>query len=347
MEISAGKLWGMRRLADVNGRIRVMAVDQQSSILARVAKSRGSELPYYDDVAEVTSVITRVFSAETTAVLLDPVWGYSEAWPDLRADRGLILSLEDDKYTDLPGGRRSRLLPDWSVAQAKRAGVDGVKFLVWYRPDALPDIRRHQQALVQAVGRACQRQDVPLTLRVAIHPFANPTEPGDTYGDDYARCLLHMLDGIKLFSDSTYGVDLFQIECPLAPAKVLGDGADQEMTACFTQLEEAAKRPWVIAANDTTDVGQFRQILTCACKAGASGFVIGQTLWGRSLEAFPDSGEMERRLVRDGLPQLSSLNAVVQEHGRSWVEAFSSPITLAHAGASFPAKYPTAAELHR
>jgi len=58
---------------------------------------------------------------------------------------GRIHRLEDHRFEDTPGGRRSHSIAQWSVEKIKRAGGDGVKVLAWYRPDAAPEILEHQK----------------------------------------------------------------------------------------------------------------------------------------------------------------------------------------------------------
>ena len=41
MEISAGKLWGLRRLADDAGRFKMTAIDQRPPIINLVKERRG------------------------------------------------------------------------------------------------------------------------------------------------------------------------------------------------------------------------------------------------------------------------------------------------------------------
>ena len=41
-EISPGKLWGLRRLADANGRWKMVAVDQRPPLMKTIAARRGA-----------------------------------------------------------------------------------------------------------------------------------------------------------------------------------------------------------------------------------------------------------------------------------------------------------------
>ena len=51
MELSAGKLWGLRRLSDEQGRFKMVAVDQRPPIKDLVMRARGSSTAEFEDVA--------------------------------------------------------------------------------------------------------------------------------------------------------------------------------------------------------------------------------------------------------------------------------------------------------
>ncbi|MFX7752019.1 hypothetical protein ABTK01_20415, partial [Acinetobacter baumannii] len=87
----------------------------------------------YQELADVKALLTRRLLADGSAVLIDPDYGFSVAEPDIRPDRGLLITLEDFRFEETPGGRKTRIMQDWSVDKIKRLGADGVKLLLWYR----------------------------------------------------------------------------------------------------------------------------------------------------------------------------------------------------------------------
>ena len=52
MQLSAGKLWGMRRMADANGIYKMTAVDQRPPIKGPIAKHLGVKDAPWDQVAK-------------------------------------------------------------------------------------------------------------------------------------------------------------------------------------------------------------------------------------------------------------------------------------------------------
>ncbi|MDX6721667.1 MAG: tagatose 1,6-diphosphate aldolase, partial [Solirubrobacteraceae bacterium] len=55
-----------------------------------------------------------------------------------------------------------------------------------------------------------------------------------------------------------------------------------------------------------------------ACSAGASGFIVGRTLWEGALTADPD--DSQRALETVSLPRLERLAALAREYATPWRE---------------------------
>ena len=122
MEISAGKLWGLRRLADDAGRFKMTAMDQRPPIINLVKERRGlSEAPYADVVA-VKRALAEALTAHSSAVLLDPDYAYSQVIDRVSPRQGVLHTLEDHAFDETPDGRRSAAIRGWSVSKIKRAG---------------------------------------------------------------------------------------------------------------------------------------------------------------------------------------------------------------------------------
>ena len=164
--ISLGKRWGMRRMADADGHFLMLAADQRPPLVALIARARGCppEQVTYADMAAAKRLLAEELAPFATATLVDPNFAYPAAIAALPAHAGLIVTLEEHRFRDTEGGRRSAAIPGWSVDRIKAAGADGAELLVWYRPDAAPDVVAHQQEFVRAVGRDCRSFDIPFVL---------------------------------------------------------------------------------------------------------------------------------------------------------------------------------------
>ena len=72
IELTPGKLWGMRRMADAAGFFKMTAVDQRPPIKGPIAKYYGTAEAPYDDVAGFKALLIETLQSEASAMLLDP-----------------------------------------------------------------------------------------------------------------------------------------------------------------------------------------------------------------------------------------------------------------------------------
>ena len=156
------------RLADASGRLRMLAVDQRDSMRAPFAAAtrRRPEDITYDELAAITSLIADVLSPHSTATLLDPIYGLPRGITAEGGCAALLVAVEDSPYALLEPGRERKvaLIDGWSVAQAKRAGANAVKLLIYDTPEASAEVRAHHRDLVRRVGGECLLHDLPCLL---------------------------------------------------------------------------------------------------------------------------------------------------------------------------------------
>ncbi|MCP5371261.1 MAG: tagatose 1,6-diphosphate aldolase [Hyphomicrobiales bacterium] len=341
MQLSAGKLWSLRRLADPGGRFKMTAVDQRPPFFKLIRDKRATDQVDYADVVALKVALARTLAPLSSAMLLDPVWAYPNAIDDVRPSQGLILTLEDHAFDEDAGGRRSRPIGDWSVEKIKRLGADGVKVLIWYRPDADPAVCAHQEAFVEAVGRACAAHDLCFVLELLVYPFAGAAGP-DAVDDPAARPGL-VVESLRRFTDPRFGVDLFKLESPVAadlvPDPDRGPGA-ADCQAWFDRMGALTTRPWVMLSAGA-DMEAFRRILVYAYRAGASGYLCGRAIWWRAAQNFPDMAALERALTDEGIAYMREINALTDDLAAPWTDhgAFAGGALLADAGPDFVHAY--------
>ncbi|GAB4120489.1 MAG: tagatose 1,6-diphosphate aldolase [Rhodothalassiaceae bacterium] len=311
MTLSAGKLWGMRRLADRAGRFKMTAVDQRPPIKDPIRKIRGTAEAPWEDVAGFKALLIETLQSQSSAMLLDPHYAYPAGISLLDPARGLILTLEDSRFRETEGGRLSAEIDDWSVEKIKRVGGDAVKLLTWYRPDADPGVCRAQQDFTKRVGEACQCYDIPFVFELLVYPLAADAEQTRDYVEMKTKKPELVLESVRIFADSAYGVDLFKLESPLAAEDVPGVGGEdwEETQRWFDALDEAAGRPWVMLSAGA-GMSAFRNILSHAYKAGASGYLAGRAIWLDAFGAFPDFAAIRADLENKALPYMQDLNAL-------------------------------------
>jgi tagatose 1,6-diphosphate aldolase len=319
MTISAGKYWGMRRMADASGRFKMTAVDQRPPIKNPIKAKRGTAEAPWEDVAGFKELLIRELQGESTAMLLDPHYAYPRGITQLDARLGLILTLEDSIFREVPGGRLSAEIDDWSVEKIKRAGGDAVKVLAWYRPDADAAVCRAQQDFTQRIGSACARYDIPFVFELLVYPLARDAEQTHEYVEMKTKQAQLVIDSVRTFADPRFGVDLFKLESPVPAGDVPepGTAGSAQVQAHFDELHRAAGRPWVMLSAGA-GMREFQRVLHYAYAAGASGYLAGRAIWLDAFQKFPDWDGIRDGLRREAVPYMRELNALTDGAARPW-----------------------------
>ena len=319
MTISAGKYWGMRRMADAAGRYKMTAVDQRPPIKNPIKAKRGTPEAPWQDVAGFKELLIRELQGESSAMLLDPHYAYPRGVTMLDARLGLILTLEDSIFRETPGGRLSSEIDDWSVEKIKRAGGDAVKVLTWYRPDGDPAVCAAQQEFTRRIGEACRRYDIPFVFELLVYPLARDAEQTREYVEMKTKQATLVIDSVRTFADPRYGVDLFKLESPVPAGDVPEPGApgSEAVQALFHELDRAAGRPWVMLSAGAGMV-DFKRVLHYAYAAGASGYLAGRAIWLAAFQRFPDWGGIRDQLRGEAVPYMRDLNLLTDAAARPW-----------------------------
>jgi tagatose 1,6-diphosphate aldolase len=319
MSISAGKYWGMRRMADGAGRFKMTAVDQRPPIKNPIRAKRGTPEAPWEDVAGFKELLIRELQAESSAMLLDPHYAYPRGVTMLDARLGLILTLEDSIFRETPGGRLSAEIDDWSVEKIKRAGGDAVKVLTWYRPDADPATCAAQQDFTQRIGQACARYDIPFVFELLVYPLARDAEQTSEYVEMKTKQARLVIDSVRAFADPRFGVDLFKLESPVPASEVPEPGSPgaAAVQALFDELDLAAGRPWVMLSAGA-GMADFRRVLHYAYRAGASGYLAGRAIWLEAFQRFPDWDGIRDQLRGEAVPYMRDLNSLTDAAARPW-----------------------------
>ncbi|HYD98717.1 MAG TPA: tagatose 1,6-diphosphate aldolase [Alphaproteobacteria bacterium] len=342
MELSAGKLWGIRRLADDGGRFKMVAVDQRPPIMNLIKQKRGVAEASFEDVCAVKALLTRELAPHASAMLLDPLYAYSACIDAVKPSQGLLVTLEEHAFRETAGGRISDEIADWSVAKIKRLGADGVKVLAWYRPDADPEILRRQHDFVEKIGRACAEHDICYLLELLVYPLPGEDAQTKEYVEHKAKQPQRVVDSLEAFVDPKYGVDIFKLESPIPADGLAAPGSDgaAEAQAWFDRIGALTTRPWVMLSAGAS-MAKFRDVLHYAYKAGASGYLAGRAIWADALQNFPDMDKVSAALRAEGVPYMADLNRMTDAQATPWTghRAFADGVRLAGAGPDFRRRY--------
>ncbi|WP_112323113.1 tagatose 1,6-diphosphate aldolase [Oceanibium sediminis] len=333
MQLSAGKLWGMRRMADANGRFKMTAVDQRPPIKGPIAKHHGTEEAPWQDVARFKTLLVETLQDASSAMLLDPHYAIPMGLDRFSPTKGLIVTLEDSLFHETDGGRTSSQIDDWSVEKIKRMGGDAVKVLAWYRPDASADVCRAQQDYTKAIGEACARYDIPFLFELLVYPLKGDADQTKDYVEMQGKRADHVLQSVEEFAKPDYGVDVFKLESPVNAADADGSASVQ---AVFDEMGRLSGRPWVMLSAGAGKP-EFRAILEHAYAAGASGYLAGRAIWLDAFGKYPDWAAMEADLRGEANAYMADLNALTDAKALPWQDhpLFGGKAGITPADASF------------
>ena len=314
MNLSPGKLWGLRRMSDGNGIFKMTAVDQRPPIKGPIAVHLGVEQAPWDEVARFKRLLVETLQAQSTAMLLDPHYAVPHAIGTLPASKGLIVTLEDSEFTETPGGRISANIDNWSVEKIKRMGGDAVKVLAWYRPDATDDVTRAQKDYVRRIGEECARFDIPFLLELLVYPLPKDAHQTQDYVEMKGKKADDVLASVEEFAKPEYGVDVFKLESPVNASDADGSANVQ---AVFDEMGRLAGRPWVMLSAGAGKT-EFRAVLEHAFAAGASGFLAGRAIWLDAFQAYPDWDAIRAGLEGGATDYMAEICALAEAKAANW-----------------------------
>jgi tagatose 1,6-diphosphate aldolase len=324
MNLTPGKLWGLRRLADDEGLFKMLAVDQRPPIKDLVNAARGTSVASYTDVANVKRLLLEELGPYSTAMLLDPHYAYPTAIDAVSPRSGLLMTLEDSVFEETAKGRMSAEIDNWSVDKIRRVGADAVKVLAWYRPDADPGVIEHQKRFVATIGEACRRHDIPYLFELLVYSFPGEEQHTSGYVEQAVKRADHVIESVETFADPVYGIDVFKLESPI-PASDVPDPHGEDAVAIehtqqlFKALDRASSAPWVMLSAGA-EKEAFLRILTYAYRAGASGFLAGRAIWWNEVKAFPDLGAARSALRSESVPYMKKINILTDDLASPFVK---------------------------
>ena len=314
MQMTPGKLWGMRRMADRNGIFKMTAVDQRPPIKGPIASHLGVAEAPWEEVARFKKLLIERLQAQSTAMLLDPHYAIPNGIDSFLPEKGLVVTLEDSVFRETPEGRLSSDIDDWSVEKIKRMGGDAVKVLAWYRPDAAASVCIAQQDYVKQIGAQCARLDIPFLLEMLVYPLEADSDQTRDYVEMGNKKADNVLKSVEEFAKPDYGVDVFKLESPVNAADADGSA---EVQALFDEMGRLAGRPWVMLSAGAGKEA-FRNVLSHAFNAGASGFLAGRAIWLDAFKHYPDWDRMDSELAGASSSYMAEISALADQHAQDW-----------------------------
>ena len=325
VQISKGKFDGINAVADQNGVIAALAIDQRGSLQKAITKAKGS--PASDeDLRQVKMLISEILTPYASAILLDPEYGL-EAIPRRAQNTGVLLAYEKTGYDATVKGRLPDLLSEWSVRRLTQAGANVIKLLLYYDPDDDARTNTVKQAFIERLGAECRAYDVPFFLEVICYS----DEIGDEKSLEFAR---HkpgkVAQYMREFSQPQYGVDVLKVEVPVNMRYVEGTQANnggqiaytrEQAMAFFRQAAAATRVPFIYLSAGVTDE-VFRETLVLAAEAGTSfsGVLCGRATWQDGIPEYGKAGVEALRswLSQRGVQNIQALNEVLHRGAQPW-----------------------------
>jgi tagatose 1,6-diphosphate aldolase len=275
-------------IATENGVFCVLALDHRDAM--RNAFRRAG----IKDVSPEAMLRTKTRIAEAivgcaSGILLD----HATAAATQRNGTGLLVPLERQGHQPLEGGRLNEL--EYTATKAAAVGADGCKLLLHYRADHHPTASK-QRELVARAAEDCHRHGLPLVLEPLVYRLEDESQ--NTYEANFSDYTVAGATDL-----ATSGTDLLKLQYP------------GSRTACEQLTAAASPLPWALLGGSEVAGDEFSVQLEAACRAGASGFLTGRTIWSGAL-GLPDP-EQQKWLAEVARPLFDRLRVIAQTYGRS------------------------------
>jgi tagatose 1,6-diphosphate aldolase len=310
--IDPGKVRSLQRVTSFDGYFLICALDHLSDFQELLNKD--ATQVSYRQTGEAKIELVDALAAECTAFLLDARYGLAQTIVSgaLPGTVGLMASIEDEDYKPPTATRKTRFRENWGTWQMKLLGVDVCKLLWFYRPDS--KVAEHQRELVRKLVDECAGLSLPLV----VEPIWYALEGEDPKSSAWRE---RRIEGIieSAHEADRLGVDMLKVEFP---GYVEDDaGKTKALDAC-RHLDANVHAPWVILSAGV-NYETFKTQVEIACRAGASGFLAGRSIW-RDAASTPDPEE-RARAGKAAAKRIAELAAITRAHGRPYQPKLNGP----------------------
>jgi tagatose 1,6-diphosphate aldolase len=326
MNLTPGKLAGMKAVSNQRGVIAAAAMDQRGSLQKSLAKEKGAEITSAM-MEEFKAIVSEVLTPHASAILLDPEWGLPAAKRRAR-NAGLLLAYEKTGYDKTGPGRLPDLLDNWSARRLKEAGADCVKVLLYYTPTDGAAINDKKHAWVERIGDECRANDIPFFLE-----FVGYEEGADEKGLDFAKKKPEIVSqSMAEFSKERYGVDVLKVEIPVNMKFVEGAKSfagqkaysKQEAMEHFRAAASVTKKPFIYLSAGVSNA-EFNESLALAAEAGVkfNGVLCGRATWKDGIPVYAKQGAkaFEQWLQTEGVKNIENVNESLKA-ATSWYSIY-------------------------
>jgi tagatose 1,6-diphosphate aldolase len=294
LNLSPGKLMGLRRVSDASGRFKVLALDQTG--VFRKAFGRDTAR-----IGRAKLELTKVLGPYASSVLLDVTTSARQATNSgaLPREVGLVVRLEKGCEPGDYGQEET----GWSVSKIKRMGANAVKLLVYMDVEE----KKYTQAQEEFVKRsceACQEHDILLMTEELSFPHLDASEPDNQAPAYLERRVKNILRSAEILGPYT---DVLKLEFP-------GE-------RYLAELDQAALRPWVLLSAGV-DFGLFKEQVEAATKGGASGIMAGRAIFKEWLDPGSQHFQSPSFLTGEAVRRIRELGEIVERNSTPWLDRY-------------------------
>jgi tagatose 1,6-diphosphate aldolase len=325
MNLTPGKLAGLKAVSNSRGVIAAAAMDQRGSLKKSLAKEKGVASLPDSALVEFKELVTDVLTQYASAILLDPEFGLPAS--KKRHGKGLLLAYEKTGYDADKAGRLPDLLDLWSVRRLKEAGADCIKILLYYTPFEKSEINEQKHAFIERIGDECIAHDIPFFLEFVGYDVHGNSEKSL----EYAKKKPEIVSGsMAEFGKQRYGVDVLKVEVPVQMEFVQGTKAFQgevaytraEALEHFRDAASTTHKPFIyLSAGVSNPV--FIETLELAAESGTSfnGVLCGRATWKDGIAVYAKHGakSFEAWLKDQGVKNIQNVNECLKQ-AHSWYD---------------------------
>lgn len=320
-----GKFEGLIHIENQKSQFTMVATDQRGSLKRMINPSDPSSVTPEQmkkaKMALIKNLAGKNSPGKTSGILIDPEYSYERSFIqacNIRADVGVLMSIERSGYGGMGEfGPQVQIFGGLSVEDAvskiKSRGAAAVKMLVYYRPDS--PTHKYQENIVKAVGRACEKFDLPFLLEPMSHSLKDgPHKKKNPKEFSEIKPKL-VIETARELTKPEYCVDVLKAEFPLnlKYAEELG----QDPSEACKELDEASQVPWVVLSAGV-DYEEFKDNVKYAIENGASGFLCGRAIWKEAI----GREDVDKFLLTTAVQRLNELAEMVEKRAKPWYKKY-------------------------
>ena len=320
MKVSHEKYENLKQLANEEGAIAALAIDQRGSMEKMMGKAN-PDLNNVEGIGKFKELVSSELTKYSSSILLDPIYGMKGVEAKDK-NAGLIMSYEQTGYDEYEEGRLPRLINFVSGLRIKEMGANAVKVLLYYDIDESEEINDIKKAWVERVGYECEALGLPYFLEIVNYD----AKIDDAKGIEYSKLRpKKVIESMKVFDNPRYKVDVLKVEAPVNMNYVEGYGEDEilhtreEALKYFKDQSDATNIPFIFLSGGVS-ADLFKETLKFAKEAGSTfnGVLCGRATWRGAVEVFGKSAEEAKEwLNTEGKDNIVTLNEVIKETATS------------------------------